>query len=425
MRIYANIVQLLKKHWLKGFLLLVAIGLRLVLAGITAHPDLLSISAGDFLLGQKGIVNIYEYLAKAPVGERLIEVYGRSFFTYPPLAYFCLGISNLLLFPFFGEGLYIQLLGGVFAFSGLGFSRDLLLLKLPYLIFDLLVAVLLFKVFAKEKKEAWLAFFLWLFNPVSWYTSFMVGQLDIIPTFLVVLSVYWVIKGRKELAAFSLGIGASLKIFPLFFLPVLILILGKNFWQRSKLLLIGFLPFLVTILPFLSFPSFRSAVVFSNQSQKMLFARIPVSGAEGIYLFIFGLVLIYLYTAYKGQQEKIWQYYLWVLLLFFSLTHYHPQWFIWITPFLIWELVENNFKHWLSVLTLFVCWLLTTLLFESSLSFGLFNPILPQLGSIPGLTEVLGKYTDPFQVKSIIRSIFAASAPFFGFQFSSPKKRNA
>jgi hypothetical protein len=395
------------------------------LAGITAHPDLLSISAGDFLLGQKGVTNIYEYLAGAPANDRLIEVYGRSFFSYPPLAYFILGFFNFLLSPLFSSGIYIRFLGGIAAFTGLGFSKDLFFLKLPYLIFDLGTAFLLFRFFGKEKKKAWLAVFLWLFNPAAWYTSFMIGQFDIIPTFLVLLSVYLAIRGRGELAALSLGLGASLKVFPLLLLPVLVLVFGKNLWQKLKLGLIGLFPYFITVLPFLRFASFRSTVLFSNQSQKMLFAQIPVSGAEGIYLFIFGAVLIYLYTMYLGKKEYLWQYYLWVLLLFFSLTHYHPQWFLWITPFLIWKLVENNFRHLFLFLILFLCWLIVTFLFEPALSYALFSPLWPQLSSAPGLTEVLGRYTDPFQIKSIIRSIFAASALFFGFCVSVLKKRNA
>lgn len=406
-------------------LLLLGIGLRLVLAGITVHPDLLSISASDFLLGQKGVTNIYEYLSRAPANGRLIEVYGRSFFTYPPLAYFVLGFFNFLLFPFLSSGVYTSFLGGIATFAGLGFSKDLFFLKLPYLIFDLGIAVLLFRIFGKEKRKAWLAFFLWLFNPVSWYTSFMIGQFDVLPTFLVLLSAFWVIKGRQNLAAFSLGLGASFKVFPLFFLPILILLSGESLWQRIKTGLIGLFPYLLTILPFLPYASFRQAVLFSGPSQKMFFAQILVSGAEGIYLFVLGSVLIYFYAAYKGKKELIWQYYLWILLLFFSLTHYHPQWFLWITPFLVWGLVKNQFKYGPLALTLFLCWLLTTLLFEPSLSYGLFNPLWPQLNSAPGLSEVLGKYTDAFQFKSIIRSIFAASALFFGFWLSVPKKRNA
>jgi len=420
--------RILKEHWLEGLVLLLGVGLRLVLAGITVHPDLLSISAGDFLLFKKGVVNIYEYLAQAPASERVIEVYGRSFFTYPPLAYFTLGFFNFLLSPLFSGELYTRFLGGVRAFSGLGFDTDLLILKVPYLIFDLLLAALLFKIFEKDRKKAWLAFYLWFFNPLSLYTSFMVGQFDIIPTFLVVLSVFWTIRERRELAALSLGIGASLKMFPLFFLPILILVLGKSFWQKLKLTAIGILPYLVSIAPFMKTSAFRQTVLFSGQSQKMLFMTLPVSGAEGVYLFIFGLVLIYLYTAYKqslmlrnkGQQEKIWQYYFWVLLLFFSVTHYHPQWFLWLTPFLIWTMIESNWRRFWPSLILVGCWLVITLLFEPSLSVGLFAPILPQLknvslGNFGTLSRgagfrFAGGNLDAFQIRSLTRSIFDATS---------------
>lgn len=398
----------LKKHWWKAALLLIGIGLRLFLAGITVHPDLLSISAGDFLLAKKGIINIYEYLAQAPPEERLIEVYGRFFFTYPPLAYFALGLFNFLLSPFFSSGIYTKVLGGIEVFGGLGFDKDLLLLKLPYLVFDLFCALVLFKVFEKDKRKAWLASLLWFFNPLSFYTSFLIGQFDVIPTLLVVLSAFWAIRERKELAALSLGIGASLKIFPLFFLPVLVCVSGKSFWQRLKLGVIGLLPCLLTIAPFLRTPVFRQTVLFSGPSQKMLFPEIMVSGAEGIYLFVFGLILIYLYALFCGRKEFVWQYYLWILLLFFSLTHYHPQWFLWLTPFLIWLTVESNFvKLWPSLI-LVGCWLAITLLFEPSLSFGLFAPICPQLAKIGlGSLGTFGNF-DAFQIKGLARSVFAA-----------------
>lgn len=406
-------MRILKKHWLKGLLLLIGIGLRFVLAGITVHPDLLSISAGDFLLTKKGILNIYEYLAGAPASERVIEVYGRSFFTYPPLAYFTLGTFNFFLSPFFSQNLYTRFLGGVEAFSGLGFNWDLMFLKFPYLIFDLLVAVLLFKIFEKDTKKAWLAFFLWLFNPLSWYTSFMVGQFDIMPTFLVVLSAYLVTKDKNLLAAFCLGLGASLKMFPLFFLPILVFVLGRNIWQKLKFTLTGFLPYLVSMAPFLNSAHFRQTVLFSGQSQKMLFMSLPVSGAEGIYLFVFGTMLVYFYAAWRGEKKNVWQYYFWLLLLFFSVTHFHPQWFLWITPFLIWAAVESNFKQlWLGMIS-FACWLAITLFFEPSLFGGLFVPVWPQLArvSLGNLESLGGLGTD--EIKSIVRSIFAATSLFW------------
>ncbi len=43
----------------------------------------------------------------------------------------------------------------------------------------------------------------------------------------------------------------------------------------------------------------------------------------------------------------------------------------------------------------------------------LFNPIWPRLDKARGLTEILGGYTNVFQFKSIIRSIFAGTSVFF------------
>jgi len=105
------------------------------------------------------------------------------------------------------------------------------------------------------------------------------------------------------------------------------------------------------------------------------------------------------------------------LLLFFSVTHYHPQWFLWITPFLFLFLVGNFYKRILLVVILFVCWFGITLLFESSLSYGLFNPLLPDLNQTISLSDIPGKYTNIFQFKSLVRSIFAGVSLFTIFKY--------
>jgi hypothetical protein len=60
----------------------------------------------------------------------------------------------------------------------------------------------------------------------------------------------------------------------------------------------------------------------------------------------------------------------------------------------------------LLVFGLFVCWLVITLLFEASLSYGLFSPLWPNLAHAQPLSVWL-KYFDEFQIKSIMRSVFA------------------
>ncbi|KKR71597.1 MAG: hypothetical protein UU16_C0058G0004 [Candidatus Woesebacteria bacterium GW2011_GWA2_40_7] len=111
----------------------------------------------------------------------------------------------------------------------------LLVLKLPYLPFDLGVAALLYKFF-KDPKNKFLAFTIWMFNPINLYATYMMGQFDVIPTFLAILTLYFAVKREKYfIAALFLGLGASFKIFPFLFLVPLALMKSK--WlDRIKIL---------------------------------------------------------------------------------------------------------------------------------------------------------------------------------------------
>jgi len=393
---------------------------------ITLHPDLWGHSFSAYYFAYEGKLNLYDTLASLPQSYPLVKNFGvEDIFIYPPLAYYTLGLFRLIIKPLADPNFIpwlMENLGAAHSYPRL--FEHLFLFKFPYLFFDFALAFLLADLFAEQRKRK-MVLILWLFNPLTLYATFMMGQLDLLPTFFVVLSLFLNRRGKGELALVSLGVGGSYKLFPLFLIFPLAFALEKSFLRRTRLVFLGFLPFLISIAPFLSSKAFRSMVLFTPKSQKMLFMGWPVSGAEVVYPFVIGIFLIYFLAYYAKKRIPICVYFLSILLLTFSVTHYHPQWFLWITPLLIWELVENNFKHLLLVVSLSVCWLAITLLFEPSLSYGLFNPLWPQLDNAPALATTLGKYTDVFQAKSIIRSVFAASALFFGLQLSSLKKRNA
>ena len=143
---------------------------------------------------------------------------------------------------------------------------------------------------------------------------------------------------------------------------------------------------------------------------------LPVSGAEGIYPFILILAFIYSYFFF-GKELSLEKGFILILLLIFSVTHYHPQWFLWVTPFLIWELTKNSFQH----LPLVLVFLIVTLFFEPSLSLGLFGPIWPELNKFPGLSLLIGKYTNIFQFKSLVRSVFAGASLFYVYSLFKNK----
>jgi hypothetical protein len=397
--------------------------LRLLLMPISLHPDLWGHSFTAYFFAYEGRWNIYDHLASLPPDHPLVKNFGvEDVFIYPPLAYYTLGLFRILVKPFTDPGFIpwlMENLDQVYSYSGL--YRHLFFFKLPYLFIDLGLAWLLAGLFTQPKKKK-LAFCLWLFNPLTLYASFLIGQLDLLPTFFTVLAVYLALKNRQEWALVSLGIGGSYKMFPLLLVPLAALILAKKLGRRLKLLALGFLPFLILAIPFLSSKAFRYMVLLTPKSQKMLFMGWPVSGAEVVYPFLLLLVVIYFLACYSKKRLSLAGSFLAVLLLVFSVTHYHPQWFLWVTPFLIWELVENKFKHLFLTLGLFLSWLVITLLFESSLSFGLFNPLWPALVQAPSLALFLNNYLDVFQFKSLVRSLFAGASLFLSWRLLSGSK---
>jgi len=215
-------------------------------------------------------------------------------------------------------------------------------------------------------------------------------------------------------------------MFPLLFLPFLAFAIVKRTKERLKLILIGLIPYALTILPFLMSSIFRGVALFSPQSQKMLFMILPVSGAEGVYIFL----LIYFFLFWRAfyvsnKKEEVWRYFLAILLCIFAVTHYHPQWFVWLTPLLFIEMIKNKFHYlWLDLI-FFLSWLGITLLFEPSLNFALFAPIKPALLAITPIYELISRFYNVFQLKSLIRSLFAASAialVYFNFREEKIKK---
>ncbi|MDP3888899.1 MAG: glycosyltransferase 87 family protein, partial [bacterium] len=330
--------------------------LRLVLMPITSHSDLWDFYFSGHLFAYQGVFNIYDYLANLGNSD-LARNYGTNYFTYPPLTYFLLGLFAFIFKPFSDGGFFSWSIANYpNVFHNPQVFKALFLTKLPYIFFDLGTAIFLAKLFTKEKEKK-IAFTLWIFNPLAIYTSFMTGQFDIMAVFAVVTALYFVSVKKENLSVISLGLGGALKMFPLLLLPFFIFSLGKNWKSKITLAVLGLLPYFITILPFISSSAFRRVSLFSSQSEKMLFMSFPVSGAEGLYVFIMILVLLFAYSAYNPGKFKIWQYCMAVMFAFFSVTHYHPQWMLWLAPFFVIQTVGDRFKFIWLWLVMFASWI--------------------------------------------------------------------
>jgi len=413
----------MKKIIVKWFL--IGLVLRLVIMPLTIHPDIRALDFGAFLISQKAQwLTFYDYFSTLEKNSHLVNIYGLDLFIYPPLAYLTPALFMFILGPFYNFSANMIFLNNMESIFGtIEIFRIAFLLKLPYLLFDFLVAYLLLKIF---KEKGLTAFKLWMFNPLTLYATFAMGQFDIIPLLLIVASIFFALQKRKWLAVIMLGLGGAYKVFPLLFLPIFVLLFDKNFWFRLKLLALGLFSYLIFVVPYFLFsPMYRQAAFLAHQTEKMFFMKLPLSGAEYLSVFAIGYSLLLIVAARaKSHQENFWRFGFLLMLLFFSITHYHPQWFLWITPFLIWELVTYRFKNLWLVIILFASWLVITFLFEPSLSIGLFSPLWPQLSQAPDLSALLSRYFDVFQFKSLVRSLFAGTAIYFVLQLFLPRLKN-
>lgn len=408
----SNLAQNWWSKWLVAGILL-----RLILMPTTVHPDLWVFTSAGYFSAYEGRLNIYEHLADLSTDEPdhpLIKIAGNvnDYFIYPPLAYFTFGSFQFVLKPLLDSNFIPKYWNNPDSvFSNPAFPWHLFLYKLPLLFIDIGVAFLLAGLFEKQNQKK-MAFIFWIFNPLTIYSTFMMGQFDIIPVLFTVLTLVLIKKKNYIWAILSIGVAGSFKIYPLLLIPPLAFASSKDLWPRLKYLALGFLPFLITIAPYISSPAFRQMVLLSPKNQKMLFLGLPVSGAEVLYPFLIILFLIYFHSLYSKQTFELYEYFLIILLTMFSVSNFHPQWFLWITPFLIIYLIKYNFKYTLLVASLLGSWLVLTLLFESSLSYGLFNPIFPKLKDAKSLAEVFSTSEMLFKFKSIIRSFFTAASIF-------------
>jgi len=393
--------------------LVLAILIRLFLMFFCYHPDLAGQSLSSYFWGTENVTNVYDHLLQLPPSHPLVRNFGvNDIFIYPPLTYFALGTFQKI-FAFTDLSHFLQTLmsgSNVLKITGLNFY--LFILKLPYLFVDLAVAWLLYRYFSTPRAKQ-IALLLWLFNPVTLYATFAMGVFDIIPVFFTVLALSFYKNQKVSLSLLSLGLGSAFKMFPIFLVPFVVLSSTQKFTQRIKYLLISLVPLLITNLPYITSSAYRY-MVFSPKSQKMLYMEWMLTGAEGIFPFLLVLVFLYLMSQRIKLKPQLFSTYFFVFfLLLFSVTHYHPQWFLWLTPFLIIELINYNFKETYLYLGLLSIYIFIVFTFENSLSVGLFAPLYPALAQFTGTSIILSHLTNIDMLKSEMRSVFAGISLYF------------
>jgi hypothetical protein len=246
--------------------------------------------------------------------------------------------------------------------------------KIPFLISDILVALLLYKTvehLTKNKGIAEKAALFWFLNPFVIWISAGWGMWDTMPALFSLAAFYLLLKKRIGLSAVCLSLGVASKLYPaLFLVPIAIFIFKTSppieKWKNSaKFFLVFsvasallFVPYLDRVISFFSYNFGPSSVVavgtsgipitlsyWSLFSLNLLFHNPTVfslanqASIVSPVLVGFFLVLVYWRISklkfHDAAFDLAGAMLLSLLALFLSFRMFCEQWFVWVLPFMI------------------------------------------------------------------------------------------
>src|SRR3989339_2110628 len=227
-------MNFIKKHFL-FFLFLLGLVIRLSIIFYDYSWDVNNhmVWAKDLLA--RGPQNFYETQSS--------NVFAWLTPNYPPLAIFIFVVMKLLN-PLIHNIYWWLNLHISFVPSNIIFFLEktvflAALMKIPAILTDLGIAFLIFlfakKIIPKDKKNQIIAVSLILFNPAFIFNSALWGQIDSIPIFFVLLSIYFLLYTKLSvISATMFTLALLVKPTALIFLPIYIILFIKKFgFKRS------------------------------------------------------------------------------------------------------------------------------------------------------------------------------------------------
>tara|TARA_B100001964_G_scaffold84891_1_gene95818 strand:- start:11576 stop:12760 length:1185 start_codon:yes stop_codon:yes gene_type:complete len=288
---------------------------------------------------------------------------------------------------------------------------SLFLMKLPYLIFDIFLVKTFWRMCADEKSRSKFIVF-WALNPIVIYGTYMVGHLDITPTFFVVLACYLSLdKKKSHWACLALAGGALFKVFPILFLPMVICISSRNLRDAFRLLLYGTLPILFlysifylisgkevfNIYRVLSYQDFQVSLNYFNILLRLCQAAVYALVCYYILLLRFRLENLNYVTISQCFLAVFFAIY-WGHLI--SSTHRY----VWFIPFLIFFVQQH--QKWRKAFYLLLLIIVLAGLRSRGSCFGIFGPLNPEFFfSLPSIKDVTWYLIGP-QFDLIIESLY-------------------
>jgi hypothetical protein len=251
----------------------------------------------------------------------------------------------------------------------------------------------------------------------------MMGQNDLMPTAFVVASTVIGTRAlelgdgadarirQADLSALLLAIGAGFKLYPLLLVFPFGLVIGRRTRDVVRFVIVGFVPFLLVIAPFLPSPGFRLQVLGNPEAQRIT-AMVPGLGPTGFSPFIvayFGLIgyLIYRRSAPSQRPFPVPLVAFATLGLVFATIDWFGNfyWLVWLMPFVIWAVMvgPSTYPIFVGFVAIFL-WATWTP--GNAASSGLFRPIASGAVDVLPIRTILEKVYSWGGQFAIMHSIF-------------------
>lgn len=223
---------------------------------------------------------------------------------------------------------------------------------------DIVITLLLYKFLIKLKVKpvfASLWSLIFILNPISIITSSAHGQIDSIPSLLVLISIYLLSfsnKPKLRLSALILGLAIAIKPNPLILLPFFLIINKIDLRQKLAFLLICIAPVVLTFTPFIlqnpqqifvkmaqykgvydfSYASILRGFWYQQNAQTWLPQTNQMFEASKLAFIIGAIFLLVLFAQSKNLPRACLAVYLLFLGIYFGIS---AQYLSWILPLAI------------------------------------------------------------------------------------------
>lgn len=304
-----------KLDFLKSKLFLIGLFVKIICSFLFAGENLRSkfIPFVNYFTSS-GFQNPYQHFQNAGITDA---------FPYPPLM--------LYILSFFGNGF---------------FNPQLLFFRIPLLICDIAILIVLTRLFKAYQKK--ILFYYWL-SPVLLYISYIHGQLDIIPITFLFLSFYFIYKEKFIFASLVLGLGIATKTNLVIVIPFFVLYIWKiknteKIKNAILALLLIVLPVVIFNFPFLFNEEFVK-MVYNNKEQAKVFMS-NMTMADNLVFYVIPsayIVLLAIALRFKRLSKDLFILFIgftFSLLLLFIPPK--PGWYFWIIPFFIFFYIKEN-----------------------------------------------------------------------------------